>query len=251
MTLQSLQAEFAESLFSEEPHCDDVRPQSNLLIYQNNLFTCLTKALHNTYPLIVKLVGEEFFPLAAKAYCREYPSRSNNLDDYGAYFGTFLAEYGPTRSLIYLPEVAEFEWACHDISFAMEHAPLSIEGLQKVTPELYDNLHLVLNPAIRVMKCNFPILRIIDLCKDDVSEEINVDAGGDNLMISRKNNALSLVSLSNVDCQFLTAINDNYSLKEALEATLAIDPEFRLDEKLPQWVQQEIIVDCYLLGDNQ
>lgn len=247
MTLQSLQAEFAESLFADEPYCDDVQPQSNLLIYQNNLFASLTRALRNTYPLILKLVGDDFFPLAAKAYCKQYPSRSNSLDDYGAYFGTFLAEFGPTRSLIYLPEVAEFEWACHEASFAADHPPLAIETLQKVTPDLYENLHFTLHPMIRIMKCNFPILRIIELCKGEVDEEIDVDAGGDNLMISRKDNALSLTTLSDADCQFLSLIGENYSLKEALEAALTVDSEFRLDTKLPQWVQQGIIVDCYLM----
>ena len=164
MTLQNLQAEFAESLFADKPHCDGVSSQSNLLVYQNNLFSSMTRALSNTYPLIVKLVGDEFFPLLAKAYCRQYPSRSNNLDNYGAYFGSFLAEYEPTRSLIYLPEVAEFEWSCHEASFAIEHAPLSIESLQKITPYLYENLHFMLHSAIRIMKCNLPLLLIIDLC---------------------------------------------------------------------------------------
>lgn len=247
MTLQNLQAEFAESLFAEEPRCEGVKPQSNLLIYQNNFFTSLTRALRNTYPLIVKLVGDDFFPLAAKAYCRQYPSRTNNLDDYGAYFGSFLVEFEPTRSLIYLPEVADFEWACHEASFAIDHAPLSIEALQRITPDLYENLHFSLHSAIRIMKCNFPILRIIELCKGEINEEINLDAGGDNLMISRKQNTLSLTTLSEADCQFLTLLSENYSLKEALEVTLTIDPEFRLDEKLPYWIQQGVIVDFYLV----
>lgn len=246
MTLQNLQAEFAESLFADEPYCDGVTPQSNLLIYQNNLFSSVTRALRHTYPLILKLVGEEFFPLAAKAYCKQYPSRSNNLDDYGAYFSSFLAEFEPTRSFIYMPEVAEFEWACHEASFGIEHAPLSIDVLRSVTPESYDNLHFVLHSAIRIMRCNFPILRIIELCEGDINEEINVDTGGDNLMISRKDNSLSLIKLSGADCQFLSLISENVSLKVALEATLAVDAEFRLEEKLPEWIEQGIIVDCYV-----
>lgn len=249
MTLQNLQAEFAESLFTDEPHCDGVRPQGNLLIYQNNLFSSITRALRNTYPLIVTLVGEDFFPLAAKAYCKQYPSRSNNLDDYGAYFGSFLAEFEPTRSLIYLPEVAEFEWACHEASFAAEHAPLAVDALQKVTPDLYEHLHFVLHSMIRVMKCDFPLLRIIDLCKGEINEEINLETGGDNLLISRRDNSLSLIALSDADCQFLTLLSENKSLKSALEATLAIDTEFRLDEKLPQWIQQSVIVDFYLVSE--
>ncbi len=250
MTLQNLQAEFAESLFLDEPRCDGVRPQGNLQIYQNNLFSNVTRALRTTYPLIVKLVGDEFFPLAARAYCKQYPSRSHNLDDYGAYFGSFLAEFEPTRSLIYLPEVAEFEWACHEASFAVEHAPLAIEALQKVTPDLYEHLHFILHPMIRVMKCDFPLLRIIELCKGEINEEINLESGGVNLLISRKDNSLSLIQLSDADCQFLTLISENNSLKDALEATLALDSEFRLEEKLPLWVQQGVIVDFYLVSER-
>jgi len=250
MTLQSLQAEFAESLFADEPHCEGVRPQSNLIIYQNNLFTNLSRALRATYPLIIKLVGEEFFPLVAKAYCKQYPSRSNNLDDYGAYFGSFLAEFGPTRTLIYLPEVAEFEWACHEASFASDHSLLAIEALQRITPESYNDLHFVLHPMIRVMKCNFPILRIIELCKGEIDEEINVDNGGDNIMISAKDNTIKLTTLSDGDCQFLSLVGEGLALAAVLEATLATEPEFNLQEKLPLWVQQGVIVDCYKTLDH-
>src|SRR3990167_10192357 len=107
----------------------------NLAIYRNNIFATLMHTLKATYPLTLVLLGKDFFAMAAREYIRQYPSRSGNLHDYGEYFGNFLATYQPVHELIYLAEVAEFEWAFHTIYHAPNHPPFAAHSLTSFQPE--------------------------------------------------------------------------------------------------------------------
>ena len=244
MSLQNEQAEFAEVLFAEDEHTDSVTPSQNMIIYRNNMMTNLKQTLHNTYPMIAKLVGEDFFRVAIKEYIHLYPSRSGNLHDYGEYFSDFLAEYPPVKNLPYLVEVAKFEWACHQLHFASDHAALDMKSLAAIAPEQYDQIHFVLHPASRIIKFHYPILQIIDLCKGATNAQIDINEGGGvNLLIIRRHLDIMLQPLSPADFTFLCALQHHNSLSEALEEALRVDAEFNLEARLPAWIQDKTIVD--------
>lgn len=246
MTLQNLQAELAEVILNDDLVTDLVSPIKNLAIYQNNTAKTLTHTLQSTYPLIEKLVGADFFKITAKEYIKCYPSCSGNLHDYGQYFSDFLAEYPPVKDLVYLSEVAQFEWMCHGLYFAADHAAFDKTKLENLTPEQYDQIHFSLHPASRLQQFYYPILQIIDLCKDNIEEIFDLEGDGVNLLMIRRDLDLSLIPLSDADFTFLQSVNDNYSLTEALDAALCIDANFRLEEKLPGWIEDKIIVDGYV-----
>ncbi|MBV9575679.1 MAG: putative DNA-binding domain-containing protein, partial [Gammaproteobacteria bacterium] len=157
MSLQNLQAELAEHILTNEPTTENIFPSQHLLIYQNNRLSHLLNALEQTYTLILKLVGEDFFRAAAKAYINFYPARSGNLQDYGEYFGDFLSDYAPAQSLFYLSEIANFEWICHTLYFAADHAPFNVEVLNSFSIDEYQQLRFVLNPACCLMSLSIPI----------------------------------------------------------------------------------------------
>ena len=246
MLLQNLQAEFAETIFSDSELPEVVLPARHVCIYQNNVMAHLLQTLKDTYPLIMKLVGEDFFHVMAKEYIRRYPARSSNLHDFGEYVCDFIAEYEPVKNLIYLAEVAQFEWASHTVFFAADCGTLDINFLEKLSADKYDQLHFSLHPASQLIKFHYPMLRIIDLCKDEIEGTIDINEGGINLLIIRRDIDISLVTLATDDFTFLTALSENKSLLAAVEAATEIDPNFNLDEKLPAWISDKTIVDCYL-----
>jgi hypothetical protein len=246
MMLQNFQSEFAEYLLSDDEYASLIQPEPNLAIYRNNMLSTLVNALQDIYPLVTKLVGSDFFRVAAKEYIRRYPSRSSNLHDYGEYFSDFLAEYQPVKTLIYLPEVAKFEWLCHTLSFAADHALFDIKLLENINPDQYSKLHFILHPASHLMKFHYPILRIIDLCKGELDETIDLSEGGIHLLIIRRDMDISLMPLSLVDAIFLHALHESQSLSDALDAAILVDADFSLEEKLPKWIKDKTIVDCYV-----
>lgn len=245
MSLQNAQAEFTDIIFSEDEQTSILMPSENMIIYRNNILSNLINALLDTYPMIARLVGEDFFRITTKEYIHLYPSRSGDLNNYGEYFGDFLSEYPPVKNLPYLAEVAEFEWLCHQLHVASDHAELNIKSLEEVPPDQYQMLHFILHPASRVMKFHYPILRIIDLCKGDMDEEININEGGVKLLVTRRHLEVVLITLSPADFTFLNALQDNKILAQALEEALAVDAEFNLEQRLPEWIQDKTLVDFY------
>lgn len=246
MPLQNEQAEFAELLSSDDETGGLVQPPAHMRIYKNTIISTLVKTLEDCYPLTVKIVGEEFFHFIAKEYIHCYPSRSSNLNDYGEYFSDFLGEYPATDALPYLPEVAKFEWICHTLYLAPTHPGFNPVWLSKVAPDEYGQLHFLLHPASCLMKFQYPLLRIIDLCKGMHDENIDLNEGGLSLLIIRREFDITLVSLDEADYIFLTALSENKKLDEALDAAVQINPDFSLDEKLPYWISNKTLVDCHL-----
>lgn len=246
MSLPNVQAELTEALFSSDSKTDLFVPGERLVIYRNNMIASLIETLQNAYPLIHTLLGDDFFRMTAKEYIRQYPSRSGNLHDYGAYFGDFLAGYQPVHDLIYLTEVAEFEWACHALYLAPACAPFEPKTLEQYTLEQHEQLRFLLNPAAKLLKFHFPILRIIDLCLTSPEEPIELHQGGVNLLIIRKELDISLNQLSEADYLFLNALACGQTLQAAHEAI----PSYQLEEKLPAFIQNKILVDCYLAEED-
>lgn len=245
MTLQNLQAEFIELLSSHDV-TEAISPCANLSVYENNIHQTLIHFLQSIYPLIHTLVGDDFFRASAKVYLENYPSRSSNLLDYGEYFGYFLSEYEPALSLIYLPEVAKFEWICHELSFAPDHEAFDINTLENLKKDQYDQLHFLLHPASHVIHFHYPLLRIIDLCQGKSDETIDIDEGGVSLLMIRRSTDISLVKLSMAEYTFLQALSNGKTLSEATSNAIVVDANFNLEEKLPQWIQNKTLVDCYL-----
>lgn len=246
MSLQNLQVDLSEIILSSSTDVDWLKPTQCLAIYRNNIYDNLSNTLKSIYVMVRLLVGDDYFQSLMNDYIKQYPSRSSNLHDYGEYFKCYLAEIPSLRTLCYLEEVAEFEWLMHTLYFAAEHDALNINHLAHITPHQYENLHFTLHPASYLKQFKYPILRIIDLCNNDNTEDINLNEGGVNLLMIRREFKLMLVSLSPAEYVFLNSLNNGHSLSASLTAALIIDEHFKLEEKLPQWINDKTIVDFYL-----
>jgi len=245
MSLQSLQAELAETILADAPCVETIIPSQNMRIYQNNVIATLLGMLQAIYPLITQLVGKEFFRYLANEYINQYPSCSGNLHEYGEYLKDLLAGHEAIQHLLYLPEVAEFEWICHRLQFAATHEALNLNNFKTISPEIYDQLHFILHPASELKYFQYPILRIIDLCKLETAEKLDVDHQPIHLLILRAELDIELIPLTLGEYTFLTAIRDHANLADAVDAAIAIDPVFDLTEKLSAWIENKTIVDYY------
>lgn len=241
--MQNKQYDFIDLLSSEKSFSTDIVPLSHLKIYQQNVLSSLSAALHDAYPLIKKIVGDDFFNGLAKHYVERYPSRQSYLQPYGEYFKEFLAEFGPSTALVYLPQMAEFEWACHQLFYAADAHPFDIHEWQALSPEQYEQTHLSLDPASSLHAFTYPILDIVDLCNGKREEEVNLDPGNSYVLLHRPFLEIMVHSLTHAEWLFLSAINEGETLKSASDKALAKDATFQLAEKLIHWFKLHLIVD--------
>jgi len=134
--------------------------QKRFDVYRNNVAVSLTEALATAFPVIRKLVGDEFFDAMAGVFLRTHPPTSPLIMFYGAEMPGFLAGFEPARDLGYLPDIARLEQALRQSYHAADAAPIDPEHLQAMPPDRLMTATLTLAPAVHVIRSDWPIYAI-------------------------------------------------------------------------------------------
>lgn len=129
-------------------------------VYRNNVTVSLTEALRQAFPVVRKLVGEEFFTAMAREHLRAHPPASPLLMFYGAAMPDFLAAFPPVAHLGYLPDVARLELALRHAYHAADARPVPRAALEALAPEAFLAARVTLAPALRLVRSPWPILAI-------------------------------------------------------------------------------------------
>jgi hypothetical protein len=123
-------------------------------IYRNNVAASLTEALETAFPLLRRLLGEDFFRAMAGVHLRAHPPRSPLLMHYGADMPAFLAAFTPVAHLPYLPDVARLELARRAAYHAADAAPFDPATLG---PTDLTALRLTPAPHLHLVRSRFPL----------------------------------------------------------------------------------------------
>ena len=114
-------AKKSRSDFNQTIIADGLSGERRLQVYSNNIYRGLTDALIAVYPVIYRLVGEEFFRYMGREYIVSHPSQSGDLHKFGDQLEAFIKDFEPASGLIYLPDVAKLEWSYH-LYFSLQKA---------------------------------------------------------------------------------------------------------------------------------
>lgn len=245
-SLPDLQAAFARAVINHDEGAvadwiaaaHGLDASARIAIYRNNIFGNYRNTLRAVYPVILGLVGEPFFNRAADTYVSRYPSRSGDLNDFGGELGDFLAQWPPSAQLVYLADVAKLEWAMESAFHAADAAPLDLQALAIVPPEVFSTLRFDLHPASRIVWSPYPILRIWQVNQPgfDGDQSVQLDAGGDSLLVIRRGSGVELERLSPGELVLLRALAEGMSLAAAHTRALQAEPELDLSAFLQHHV---------------
>jgi hypothetical protein len=213
-------------------------PARRLQVYRNNMLQSLGAALAAVYPVVQRLVGEDFFRQAARAYLRDHPSRSGNVQDFGDELPAFLRALPQCAALPYLGDVATLEWALHRAYHEVERQPLEAARLAAVPPALQAGLRLTLQPSAQFIAAPYPILAIWQANQHDAVPAVSLDAGGDRLLVVQRALEVEFRRRDAGEDRWLRALAAGQGLAEATGAALAADPGFDLPRVLARHVQQ-------------
>lgn len=209
---------------------------SRLQVYRNNLFESLTAALQAVYPVVVKLVGEDYFRQTARAYIRAHPSCSGNLHDFGQALPAFLSELESAAGLPYLADVAALEWASHLAYHAAELAPITLMELGAVPKEAQPDMRLHWQPSASLIRSRYPIMAIWQANqsapdaqpRDETDSVISLDDGGVNVLVVQHALDVEMRNLSEAEACWLGQLADGAGLAAASSTALAVDTDFDL-----------------------
>jgi hypothetical protein len=191
--LTDLQGEFAESLLKPETlPPPGVRgptataPVKRYNIYRNNVVASLLQVLEARYPVVRRLVGDEFFRGMARLYLDQHLPRSPVLAEFGGELADFIAAFEPARSLPYLADIARLEWLQHAAYHAADALSLGPGDLAQVAAVTVPKLKFTLHPSVGALASPYPVVSIWETNRrDEVVEPIRLDRGGETALVVR------------------------------------------------------------------
>ena len=240
-SLRELQRHFGAALFESTAEAimpwicgDGLDVESRIGIYRNNLQQGFLKALALEFPVIQRLVGQDYFQQLALKFQANHPSRSGNLHHIGQPFPQFLAGLlGETR-YAYLSDVAALEWAYLVTMGAPEATRLDPSVLLGFAPDTFTELRFSLHPACRLLRSEYPVLRIWQVNQSGAAdtEIIDLDSGPDQILVRRGVEEVELHRISQGEFALLNALANEATLGDALDAACGVDSRFNIGEAL-------------------
>ena len=185
-------------------------------VYRNNVSTSLIAALETAFPIIQKLVGEQNFKVLANAFFRKHPPKSPVMMFYGDEMPAFLAQFQPTSTIGYLPDVARLELAIRESYHAADVDPVDPSALQRLSPEELTAAKLTLVPSTKLVRSDWPIYSIRAFNLGEAAQPPQM-ASESVLVVRPEFDPIPLLLPAGAD-EFLTALSSGAVLGTALEA---------------------------------
>jgi len=205
-----------------------------LEVYRGTCTGTLTHALRLTYPIVQRLVGEEFFEALVPLFVQvEWPD-SADLEAYGRGFPDFLQGFAPAASLPYLPDVARLEWAVSRALHAPEMPPIAPAQLAGLAGEALAQLRLAPQPGFSLLQLAHPadaIWRAV-LAQDEAAMSVALAGGPVRLQVERAGSDVRLTRLTHDEWRLAAALCASQPLAQAVEDQDPTDVERWLGEHL-------------------
>lgn len=195
-----------------------------LAIYRNNFLISLSAALAQTFPVLERLVGADYFAQTARRFVSAHPPAVAMLSAYGEAFPRFLAEATGTASYAYFADVGALEWAINRAWHADDAMPDDGKAFERLPAEGRGELVLAHHPSATLVRSRWPVLSIWRANQPDADPETVVDlgAGGVDLLVWRKGLDVLWRELDPAEAVFVAAILDMRTLSRAADLALAV-----------------------------
>jgi len=184
-------------------------------VYRNNVTVGLIGALEARYPVVRRLVGDEFFRGLAGAYVAAHRPASAVLIHYGAGFAEFVAGFEPAKHLPYLPDVARLENAWVEAYHAAEAGPLGFADLVAFPPENFADLIFTLHPSVRLLRFAHPAASIWAAHQGEAEPRSPAHWGPEVALILRPDADVEVRILPELGFELASALRAGLTLAEA------------------------------------
>lgn len=208
-------------------------------VYRNNVVSSLLDAMETAFPVVQKLVGEEFFRAMAGVYVRAHPPKSPLLMFYGAELPAFLENFEPASHLAYLPDVARLELARRGCYHAKDHTKFDPASFAKIDPDAMDGITIQFAPSASIIASEYPILSI--WLYNMVDSTTQIPAQGEQVLLFRPEWDVEMHPITPAEGVFLTAMMAGNTLGQANELATQQSNDFDLSAAIGMMIGTNII----------
>ena len=248
MKLEELQRNFANQIYNKNnqeifAHLggEESLKSERLSIYRNNIFGSYHSVLESTFPVVKKLVGDDFFLILGRYYNSENFSQSGNLEVYGKNFPQFIAQNFDKHKLPYLADLAKLEWLYHLSYFAANPPGIDIKSLQNLEEEDFFQIIFTLHPSCHLIESSFSIFDIWQENQKEVSlQKINFNKK-QLVLIERAAGPRQIYNLSAAEFEFLQMSFEGKNIYEIFEKLSAQNSNFDIGSLINKFINNLIL----------
>jgi Putative DNA-binding domain len=188
-------------------------------VYRNNVMVSLTEAIISSYPVVFRLVGDEFATTMARVYAGDNLPTTPVLFEYGGDYGDFIEQFEPAKSLPYLADLARLEWAWLCAYHSADHQSLAIDALAQYGEDELMDLCFSFCPGVALLRSEFPIVSIWSAHQ---GEEIDVEhlkraQTGEGALVNRPEAEVLVRTLEPATHAFFTSLQGGFSLGVSID----------------------------------
>ena len=233
MNLHDYQAQFFDQLtgqtnteFCRSIQClnstNEAEQQIRLAVYQNNYAHSLSEALKDSFPVVLRLIGNDLFTALAIDYVMSTPPNQASLLTYGESFIDFLAGHPQCASLPYLADIARIEWLYVQCFYGPDDKPINMNHLLEVDEELMAQVTFTQHPDCYLLKSDYPVLDIWQANLEDDVQSINLDECEPSQLFMYRDEDLNVITvqLQPLAYEFIQLLFGQYSIESAWQLIL-------------------------------
>ncbi|MGE0408548.1 MAG: putative DNA-binding domain-containing protein [Amphiplicatus sp.] len=209
---------------------DGAHVAAGVAVYRNNVRAAYLRILRDSFPVVERLVGEEFFRYLAHEYFHARPASSPLVARYGDALPVFIESFEPAGKLPYLADVARLELAWLSAYHAAEATSLSPEEIFDAAGEAPERARFTLHPSVRFLSSKHPVHTIWLREREGRRDNLRLAEGGERVLLVRPTHKVLVSSISPPASAALNAIAGGAFLGDALDAAAARDPTMQISE---------------------
>ncbi len=233
--LESVPDDFA-AVFAE----GDIALAERLKVYRSNIVGGISDNFFKTFPLLEKLVGEDFLKQMIRAFVLAHPPSVGCLNAYGEGFPDFVRAYEPAQGLPYLPDMAALELAINRAYYAPDDAALNPQDLAALSETTLGERILSLRMSAVLISSPFALDALRKFCLEPEGEPPALQKPTF-LMVYRPLLAVETLALAEDEYSFLLDLSDGAPLAEA--AGRVFDNFARFD--LQNFMQKHLALETF------
>jgi Putative DNA-binding domain len=206
-------------------------------VYRNNVTVGLIRALEANFPVVRKLLGEEYFAGFARDFAQDHPPQSPLMFRYGADFPMALERAEDLANYPYLCDIARLEIVWRECYHAADRSPLAADALGSIDPEILFDCRFEKHPAARLIQSKYAIHSIFVANTSDAGNQVSDPMQPQCILLTRPYFEIAINVITPDQFEFFQALMNSASLGDALDCAAAIEPNFDLSGTLALMLQ--------------
>ena len=218
-----------------------------LAIFRNTFLSSCADTLERKYPTCVRVLGEEYFRVIARAYVESYTPDSKVLASYGKsmpeFIGTYLKARLDDANLDYVSDLAELDSLWDQVYFAKAEPEVSEETLEQWMSQI-DSISLSLNHNVMITSIRWSVLNLwAELRHEALSEKHEIAPEKIHVLMWRDADGQILHrSLSHAEWTFISALSAGTKVTQAALAASQVG-QIDISEVFSQLIENNLLME--------